>query len=284
MGYACVKINTLYKKIGKKMNTSNRIISFCMLISIVSIASTDMDDLEELASADPKPFVIVEAKGTGVVNRAQGVVISEKGYVLSAAHVSWIGGNNMYSDEFRISFRGTREGLPDGFIHEHKTFFTDKEDLPFFEHYYKAELLKQDGSRFLGNKTDAALFKIQKTGGAFPAIEFYSQKKPKVRIGDVFYLCHYSFPHKPAEPTLLMNPMEIVGVAQTSSGPQYLAKGYYRVGSSGGALLKDGKLIGIQSAGYTINTKEAGEIPLGLISFQLVWEEMVSDMLEGIIK
>jgi hypothetical protein len=251
-----------------------------VVIGFAGLAFAGMSELEALASADPKPFVIVEAQGTGVLNRAQGVVISEKGYVLSAAHVSWIGANNAYSDDFRISFRGTGAKLPDGCVHKHKTRFSDKENAEFFEHYYKAELLRQGGSRFLGDNSDVALFRLQKTGGLFPALAFYSKRKPKVRIGEIFYLCHYSFPHKPAEPTLLLNPVEIVGVAQTSSGLQYLAKGYYRVGSSGGALLKDGGLIGIQSAGYTINSKEAGEIPLGLLSFQLVWEEMLGDALE----
>ena len=69
-------------------------------------------------------------------------------------------------------------------------------------------------------------------------------------------------------------------MARTSSGFQYLAKGYYRVGSSGGALLKDGKLIGIQSAAYTVNAKNIGEIPMGLISFQLVWKDQVKHLLK----
>ena len=248
-----------------------------LLLPALLFASTDMQDIEELVSADPKPFVIVEAQGTGIINRAQGVVISEKGYVLSAAHVSWIDAKKCFSDQFRISFRGSGDGLPERIVHKHKTLFADKENAPFFEHYYKAELIKKESSRFLGKGKDVALFKI-KSDGSFPKMEFYSRRKPKVRIGDIFYLCHYNFPHKPADPTLLINPVEIVGMAQTSSGPQYLAKGFYRVGSSGGALLKDGKLIGIQSAGYTINAKDIGEIPLGLISFQLVWEKMTEGM------
>jgi len=251
-----------------------KIIFFIFFISLYSKAGTDISDVEKIISADPKPFVIVEAAGTGIINRAQGVVISEEGDVLSAAHVSWIDSNKSFSDKFRISFRGTGNGLPTGYVHTHKTSFTDKEDKLFFEHYYNAELIKEKETRFLGDSSDVSLFKIKAEPG-FPKIEFYSKKKPKVRIGDVFYLCHYNFPHKAGDPTLLVNPMEIVGMAQTPSGIQYLAKGYYRVGSSGGALLKDGKLIGIQSAGYTINAKEIGEIPLGLISFQLVWEDML---------
>lgn len=249
-----------------------------ILLNFTALASTDITDLEKLIAADPKPFVIVEATGTGVVNRAQGVVISAPGYVLSAAHVSWIESNKSFSDQFRISFRGTGAGLPEGFVHKHKTLFSDKEDTPFFEHYYQAGLLQHNGSRFLDSPSDVALFKV-KAQGAFPKIEFYSKKRPRVSIGDLFYLCHYNFPHKPGEPTFLINPMEIVGMAQTSSGMQYVAKGFYRVGSSGGALLKEGRLIGIQSAGYTINAKDIGEIPLGLISFQLVWSDMVAELI-----
>ena len=72
----------------------------------------------------------------------------------------------------------------------------------------------------------------------------------------------------------------MVGVAQTSSGLQYLAKGYYRIGSSGSAILKDGKLIGIQSSAYTVNAKDIGEIPLGLISFHMVWRNQIKQLLE----
>lgn len=242
-------------------------------------AGGELAVLERLVSADPKPFVIVEATGTGLINRAQGVVISKQGDVLSAAHVSWVDGNNSFSEKFRISFRGTGEGLPEGFGHTHKTIFKDKEDALFFEHYYSAEIKKHNGSRFIGNNSDVALFNI-KGKGDFPKVDFYSKKRPRVRVGDIFHLCHYNFPHKGAEPTFLVSPIEIVGMAQTSSGTQYLGKGFYRVGSSGGALLKDGKLIGIQSAGYTINAKDIGEIPIGLISFQLVWGNMV----EGLLK
>lgn len=250
-----------------------------ILMPIYLFADTSLSVMEMLIATDPKPFVIVEATGTGIVNRAQGVVISAQGDVLSAAHVSWIDANKSFSDQFRISFRGGEVAPAGGCVHIHKTSFTDKEGKLFFEHYYNAELIMGNGSRFIGNSSDVALFRI-KAQGTFPTIDFYSKKKPQIKIGDVFHLCHYNFPHKPAEPTLLINPVEIVGMAQTSSGTQYLAKGFYRIGSSGGALLKDGKLIGIQSAGYTINAKDIGEIPLGLISFQLVWGDMVAGMLE----
>ena len=110
-------------------------------------------------------------------------------------------------------------------------------------------------------------------------MDFFSKGKPTVNSGDVLHLCHFSFPHKAGDPFFLINPAEVVGIAQTSSGIQYLAKGYYRVGSSGGAILKNGKLIGIQSSAYTVNAKDIGEIPLGLISFQLVWGEMFQGLL-----
>ncbi len=235
--------------------------------------------LEREAKRDPKPYVIVEAGGEGTMSRGQGVVISPLGHVLSAGHVSWIDANKKYSDTFRISFRGESEGLPAGFVHTHKAVFTDREDTEFFEYYYNAELQKHNGSRFIG-EGDLALFRI-KAEGVFPKVEFFSKSKPKVKTGEVLHLCHYTFPHKAADPTFLINPVEIVGVAQTPHGLQYLARGYYRWGSSGGALLKGGRLIGIQSAAYTVNAKDIGEMPMGLISFQLVWSKLFEDLLTG---
>lgn len=252
---------------------------FAMSFAPHAVRSDDelLEGIERLAAADPKPFVLVEARGEGSVTRGQGVVITAQGHVLSAGHVSWDGKNGGFTDNFRISFRGTGKGLPEGATHIHKTVFSDREDAVFFEHYYPAKLQKQNGSRFIG-QGDLALFHIN-AKGTFPWIDFYAKKKPKVRLGDVFHLCHFSFPHKAAEPTFLVNPVEIVGVAKTTSGIQYLAKGYYRVGSSGGALLKDGRLIGIQSAAYTVNAKDVGEIPMGLISFQLVWRDLIESHL-----
>ena len=254
-------------------------IAFAVSFAPTVVRSDDerLDGIERLAAADPKPFVLVESRGEGSVIRGQGVVITAQGDVLSAGHISWDGKNGRFADEFRVSFRGTGEGLPESAVHIHKTVFSDREDAVFFEHYYSAKLQKQKGSRFIG-QGDLALFHIN-ADGAFPRVDFYSRKMPKVQLGDVFHLCHFSFPHKAAEPTFLVNPVEIVGVAQTTSGIQYLAKGYYRVGSSGGALLKDGRLIGIQSAAYTVNAKDIGEIPMGLISFQLVWGDLVESHL-----
>lgn len=258
------------------------------ILSILSISLwgkevTDRDGLkrfEKLSSMQPKPFVIVEASGKKIKNRGQGVVVSKEGHVLSAAHIAWIGEDGNYSEDFRISFRGNGKNLPQDQVHLHSTTFSDRENALYKENYYKAQLLRLDNSRFLKGR-DLALFKMQSTTEQkFPMLEFYSSTKPEINIGDTFYLCHYNFPHKPADPFFLINPIEVVGVAQTSSGLQFLAKGYYRIGSSGGAILKDGKLIGIQSSAYTVNAKDVGEIPLGLISFHLVWKNQIKNLLK----
>tara|TARA_B100001248_G_scaffold107024_1_gene79827 strand:- start:1077 stop:1889 length:813 start_codon:yes stop_codon:yes gene_type:complete len=240
----------------------------------------ELGNLENLASIEPKPFVVVEASGKKVKNRGQGVVVSPQGHVLSAAHIAWISTEGNYTENFRISFRGNGKNLPPGEIHLHSTTFSDRENALFKENYYKAQLLRLDNSRFLKGR-DLALFKMQSnTEQQFPVMEFYSSIKPEIGIGDTFHLCHYNFPHNPADPFFLINPVEVVGVAQTASGFQYLAKGYYRVGSSGGAILKDGKLIGIQSSAYTVNAQDVGEIPLGLISFHLVWKNQIKNLLK----
>ena len=229
---------------------------------------------------EPKPFVLLEASGKNTKNRGQGVVVSKEGHVLSAAHIAWIGEDGNFTEDFRVSFRGNGEKLPGGEVHFHSTTFSDREDALYKENYYEAQLLRSVKSRFLAGQ-DLSLFKMKSDNkGSFPRLEFYSSAKPKIEIGDTFHLCHYNFPHKPADPFFLINPLEVVGVARTSSGLQYLAKGYYRVGSSGGAILKDGKLIGIQSSAYTVNAKGGGEIPLGLISFQLVWKNQIKDLLK----
>jgi hypothetical protein len=258
------------------------------ILSILSISLwgkevTDQDGLErfeKLSSMEPKPFVIVEASGKKIKNRGQGVVVSKEGHVLSAAHIAWIGEDGNYSEDFRISFRGNGKNLPQGQVHLHSTTFSDREDALFKENYYRGDLLRLAGSRFI-NGRDVALFKMKSAGNkSFPFIDFYSSEKPTIKKGETFHLCHYNFPHKPADPFFLINPVEVVGVAQTASGFQYLAKGYYRVGSSGGAIIKNGKLIGIQSSAYTVNAKGVGEIPLGLISFHLVWKNQIKSLLK----
>ena len=240
-------------------------------------AEDALNVIVQLAASEPKPFVILEASGKASKNRAQGVVISSRGHVLSAGHIAWIEADKTFTDEFRISFRGTGKGLPNKASHIHKVVFSDREDATFFEHYFPAELQRQGGSRFVA-EGDLALFQI-KAEGAFPKLDFFSKDKPTLNSGDVLHLCHFSFPHRAGDPFFLINPVEVVGVAQTSSGIQYLAKGYYRVGSSGGAILKNGRLIGIQSSAYTVNAKDIGEIPLGLISFQLVWGGLFENLL-----
>ena len=243
-------------------------------------AKNQLERLESLSTMQTKPFVIVEASGRKIKNRGQGVVVSKIGHVLSAAHIAWIEEDGNYSEDFRISFRGSVDSLPGGAVHLHSTTFSDRENALFKENYYRAKILKFNESRFLGGK-DLALFKIKSISNKnFPAVEFFSSEKPTIITGETLHLCHYNFPHKPADPFFLINPVEVVGVAQTSSGIQYLARGYYRVGSSGGAILKDGKLIGIQSSAYTVNAKDVGEIPLGLISFHVVWGNQIKSLLK----
>jgi hypothetical protein len=263
---------------GMSVSLRGIILAAPLLFHTVVRGGNTMDSLEALATADPKPFVVVEATTGETVSRGQGVVVSPQGHVLSAGHLCWNEPNLCFADRFRISFRGPREGLPPGAVHTHKAVFSDREDRAFFEHYFPAELVMQDGTRFVG-QADLALFRIQAEGD-FPRMAFFSEQKPSVKIGDVLHLCHYSFPNREADPAFLMNPVTVVGVAQTSSGLQYLGEGYYRVGSSGGALLKDGRLVGIQSAAYTVNAEGIGEMPMGLISFQLVWGELFDGMLE----
>ena len=256
------------------------VIGFVFNAPATGYAEKKISMLERLANLDPKPFVVVEASGKDVKSRGQGVVISEKGHVLSAAHISWISKEGNYSDDFRISFRGNEGNIPKGKVHLHTTKFSDREGAIFKEIYFGARLVRTRGSRFL-EQMDVGLFKIDSKGvKSFPKIDFFSEKKPRIQIGEVFHLCHYNFPHKPGDPFFLINPVEVVGVAQTSSGLQYLAKGYYRIGSSGSAILKDGKLIGIQSSAYTVNAKDIGEIPLGLISFHMVWRNQIKHLLE----
>ncbi|BDS08843.1 hypothetical protein NT6N_38830 [Oceaniferula spumae] len=238
--------------------------------------------IEKLAAADPKPFVIIEGSGEKTKNRAQGVVISSKGHVLSVGHVAWISDDNAFTEKFRISFRGKGENLPKGMAHKHKTLFADRENAAFFEQYYSAKIHKSGGSRFVVGG-DLAVFKMEGKGD-FPKMEFYSKSKPELALGETLHLCHFTFPHKAADPYFLINPVEIVGVAQTAHGLQYLAKGYYRIGSSGGAILKNGKLIGIQASAYTVNAKGVGEVPLGLISFELVWSDQFKEALDSAAK
>ena len=202
------------------------VICFVINSPVKGYGENQISRLERLANLDPKPFVIVEASGKDVKSRGQGVVISDEGHVLSAAHISWISKEGNYSNDFRISFRGKGKNIPEGKIHLHTTKFSDREDATFEENFFDARLLRTHGSRFL-EQMDVGLFKIRSKGTKpFPKIEFFSQKKPIIQNGEVFHLCHYNLPHKPADPFFLINPVEVVGVAQTSSGLQYLAKGY----------------------------------------------------------
>jgi len=238
----------------------------------------DLATLRHLVESDPTPFVVVENKGDATESEGQGVLISSRGHVLTAGHISWHDGEKRHGEQFRVSLR-TRSGeVPAGFVHHHKTTFVDKENTVFHEHWYGATLIRQQNSRFFDNR-DLSLLKMD-AKAVFPRLEFFSDEEPRLSMGDVLHLCHYHWPHRDAEPTLLINPVEVVGVVQTSSGLQYLATGYYRWGSSGGAILKDGRLVGIQSAAYTVNAKDIGEMPMGLISFHVVCRSMFGEALE----
>ncbi len=242
-----------------------------------SLNRVSLKSLDRLASQNIKPFVIVKSSSKGIDNNGQGVLIATNGLVLTVGHIAWNDEKKVYADDFKVGFRTSSTNAPAGASHIHDTIFIDKEDTHFYQHSYKAELLKFNGSRFIDNK-DIGLLDIG-NGSTFPIMDFYSSGKPNVELGDVFYLCHYYQPPKDAEPTFLINPITVVGVVQTSSGSQVLASGYYRVGSSGSAILKNGKLIGIQSAAYTVNAKGIGEVPMGLVSFHLVYRDMFADIL-----
>jgi hypothetical protein len=244
------------------------------------VNAQNIKELERLAALDPKPFVLVEAQIEDTVAKAQGIVISSSGHVLSVGHLTFVSPEKGFSDKFRIGLRGNADDVPSGFTHLHTTKFLDREGAEFREHIYDATLIRRSESRFVGN-ADLAVFQL-KGAGTLQPIEFFSKEKPEIELGDQLYLCHFNSPLVLADPTFLINPVKVVGIAQTSSGQQYLAEGYYRVGSSGGAILKNGRLIGIQSSAYTINAKGLGEIPLGLISFHLVWRDLISDYIEDL--
>lgn len=240
-------------------------------------AESPLAEVERLVAAEVKPFVVVEVAAENMVNRGQGVVISPQGHVLTAGHIAFVSPEKGFSDKTRISLRGRGEKFPGGYVHVHKTAFADREGAEFFEYFYGAELIRNKESRFFA-EADLSVYRL-KAGAELPYVEFFSQEKPKLEAGETLQLCHYNFPHQPADPTFLINPVKVVGMTQTPSGVQYLGEGYYRVGSSGGALLKNGRVIGIQSAAYTVNAKGGGETPLGLISFQLVWKQMFAEAL-----
>ena len=140
-----------------------------------------LDDLERFANMDPKPFVLIEASGDKIKNRGQGVVLSEDGLVISVGHASWLEEERAYSNRFRISFRGKKNGLPEGEVHRHTTRFSDREGTSFLETYYQAEQIRFEGSRFLDG-ADLGVFKIRGKG-RFPRIEFFSQSQPDMEIG-----------------------------------------------------------------------------------------------------
>ena len=250
-------------------------------------ADRSMDKLLALAGPNDKPFVIVGNDGDG---KGQGVVISSTGYILTAAHVTYDEKADANRKEITVSFRKDKPDPWPGMFHEHRITVVDAGHPEFTEEDYKARLIQQsyrritrrgrerESQRAQIDGKDVALLKLDTTA-ALPHVEFYSKKEPPIRLGDHLYLCQYVFPTSKSDPIFLISPIEVIGVAKNTTGIQYLAEGFFRWGSSGGAILKDGKLIGIQSNGYTVNSP-AGEISLGHISFQVVYE----DMLDSVIK
>ena len=67
---------------------TSAVIGLIMNTPVSGYAENEISKLEKLANLDPKPFVVVEASGKDVKSRGQGVVISEEGHVLSAAHIT----------------------------------------------------------------------------------------------------------------------------------------------------------------------------------------------------
>ena len=122
------------------------------------------------------------------------------------------------------------------------------------------------GSR-LWSGFDLSLFRI-KANENFNYLEFFSKKEPTLKIGEILHLCHYYHPSNLGDPFLLSNPIEVVGFAQTNIGLQYLAEDFYKEVSSGGAIIKNGKFIGIQCSDYSKDAQ--------MLSFQAVWAELIN--------
>jgi len=244
----------------------------CCSCSGLLRANEPTEPLEKIASAKAKPFVIIQ-------NRGQGVVISGiDGYVLTAGHVVYDKDKKVYDAEPVISFRKPELKPWPNMFSSHKITFTDVEHGDFFEESYKSKVIK-DGEDFFINRKDLALLKVA-TSGDLPSVSFYSKGKPKIKVGERLYLCHYVFPDQKGHPLFLVSPIEVLGMSDTQTGIQYFAQGFFRWGSSGSAILKDGKLIGIQSRGYTLNAEANVKTTLGHIAFEVVYEELI----EGLMK
>ncbi len=228
-----------------------------------------LKDMLKIAAVDVKPFVVIE-------NGGQGVLISEDGLVLTAAHVTFDKDKLDHKDEVNVGVRTLTKTAPLPGAVKHNTLqMTDAGPAMYYQIDYKAGVLKRDGKAMI-QKKDVGVVKLKATG-KMPYVKLYSKEKPEIKLGDKLYLCHFVFPKKPGEPTFLVSPLEVIGAANATMGVQYLAKGFFRWGSSGGAILKDGKVIGIQSNAFTVNTHFAGEIPLGHISFELVYGKIIDE-------
>ena len=74
-------------------------------------AQNHLPILEKLAGADPAPFVIVEGSGEDTKGRAQGVIISPKGHVLSVGHIAWIDADKSFTDKLVFWQRKEKFGI-----------------------------------------------------------------------------------------------------------------------------------------------------------------------------
>ncbi len=233
-----------------------------------------LGEFAKLAMQNDKPFVIVAGKdGSG-----QGVVITGAGHVLTAAHVTYDEEADAHTEEMTVSFRKATASPWPGMVEKEEITVVDAGHADFCEEYYRARLIKQGERAHIDGK-DVALLKVETTEW-IPHVEFYSRERPEIRVGDRLYMCQYCFPTEKADPIFVVTPLEVIGVARTPTGLQYLAQGFFRWGSSGAAILKEGKLIGIQSNAYTVNS-DAGEVPLGHVSFEVVYERLVKGLVEG---
>lgn len=247
---------------------------------ILSHQASDLEALDAIASQDPKPFVIIGDKANGF---GQGVVIREDGYVLTAAHVTFDEKRDRHPANQTVLFRKRLSAPWPDMIRSRDITYTDAGHRTYWQEEYRAKMVKQGESEHIDGR-DIGLLKLS-TPAKLPHIEFYSKTKPRIRLGDQLYMCQYCFPDSEADPIFLVTPMTVIGIAQnTTAGTQVLAQGFFRWGSSGSAILKDGKLIGIQSNGYVVNYSNddggAGETQLGHLSFEVVYEDMVSGMME----
>ena len=122
-----------------------------------------------------------------------------------------------FSEDFFVCLRGEKE-KPCGekIIRKHSLKFSDFENKVFWETVYSMDHILHRGSR-LWSGFDLCLFRI-KANENFNYLEFFSNKAPTLKIGEILHLCHYYHPNNPGDPFLLVNRIEVVGFAQTNIG------------------------------------------------------------------